>query len=180
MVHLWPLRYLTALRYECLRSYYTFSVRYYAGTLNSNHRNDTVNIHSSSKADHSNHAPAEGESENHLQVTTSEQYGEQSKEERMPQKMKLGPWRPLKRLTRSEMNHLRSLRQLQPEEWTTGRLSKMFGVSSSAVKRILRSKFDPSQEVEERQEKRAQEQRLKRREKLLSDIRSKKVETVKS
>ena len=90
----------------------------------------------------------------------------------------LGPWRPLKRLTRSEMSHMRSLRELQPEEWTAAKLSKTFGVSVSAVRRILRSKFDPSEEVGERQEKRAQEQRLKRRGKLLSDARSKKVENV--
>ena len=76
------------------------------------------------------------------------------------------------------MSHMRSLRELQPEEWTAAKLSKTFGVSVSAVRRILRSKFDPSEEVGERQEKRAQEQRLKRRGKLLSDARSKKVENV--
>lgn len=85
-----------------------------------------------------------------------------------PSKKKLGPWRPLKRLTRYEMNHMRSLKEIQPEEWSYTKLSRRFGVSSSAVKRILRSKFDPSAEVEEKQDKRAQQQRLNRREKLLN------------
>lgn len=84
-----------------------------------------------------------------------------------PTKKKLGPWRPLKRLSRCEMDHMRYLRELQPDEWTHDKLSKMFGVSSSAVKRILRSKFDPSSEVEERQDKKAEQQKLKRKEQLL-------------
>ena len=87
-----------------------------------------------------------------------------------PTKRKLGPWRPLKRLSRCEMDHMRYLRELQPDEWTHDKLSKMFGVSSSAVKRILRSKFDPSSEVEERQDKKTEEQRLKRKEQLLERI----------
>ena len=77
---------------------------------------------------------------------------------------KLGPWRPLKRLTHYEMNHMRSLRELQPEEWTNDKLARKFGVSASAVKRILKSKFDPRAEIEERQDKKALEQRQKRRE----------------
>ena len=84
---------------------------------------------------------------------------------------KLGPWRPLKRLTRYEMNHMRSLRELQPEEWTITQLAKRFGVSDSAVKRILRSQFDPSSEVEQRQDRRAQELRQKRKERLSTNSR---------
>ena len=84
---------------------------------------------------------------------------------------KLGPWRPLKRLTRQEMSHMRSVREMQPEEWTHGRLARVFGVSSSAVRRILRSKFEPNSEVEERQERGKEAQRLKRRERLFANIR---------
>ena len=87
-----------------------------------------------------------------------------------PSRQKLGPWRPLKRLTRYEMNHMRSLKEVQPEEWTVGKLARKFGVSSGAVKRILRSKFDPSEEVKERQEKRVQELRVRRKEILLRNI----------
>lgn len=59
---------------------------------------------------------------------------------------------------------MRSLRELQPEEWTNDKLARKFGVSASAVKRILKSKFDPRAEIEERQDKKALEQRQKRRE----------------
>lgn len=99
-----------------------------------------------------------------------------AKSEDLTTKEKLGPWRPLKRLSRWEMNHMRYLRETQPDEWTHDKLTKMFGVSSSAVKRILRSKFDPSAEVEERQEKKAQQQRLKRKEKLLERIHTSKLQ----
>lgn len=70
------------------------------------------------------------------------------------------------------MNHMRSLKELQPEEWTNGRLARVFGVSSSAVKRILRSRFEPSWEVEERQERKVEEQRKRRKEKLLTGVRT--------
>ena len=96
--------------------------------------------------------------------------GECGKE--VTKKKKLGPWRPLKRLTRYEMNHLRSLRELQPEEWTDVKLATRFGVSQSAVHRILRSKFDPGSEVEERQERKVLEQRQRRKERLLTGARN--------
>ena len=79
---------------------------------------------------------------------------------------KLGPWRPLKKLTREEMDQMKGLKQLQPDEWTNSKLAKRFGVSSSAVKRILRSKFDPEPQVEERQERRVLQLREERRERL--------------
>ena len=86
------------------------------------------------------------------------------------EKQQTGPWRPLKRLTRYEMEHMRSLRAMQPEEWTYDKLSKAFGVSFSAVKRILRSKFDPSPEVREMQDKQVQEMRSKRKRRILNNV----------
>ena len=80
------------------------------------------------------------------------------------------PWRPRKRLSRHEMNHLRTLKELNSTEWTPEKLSKTFGISKSAVKRILHSKFVPSAEVEERQEKKVKELKHQRREKFLSTI----------
>ena len=74
-----------------------------------------------------------------------------------------GPWRAKKRLTWYQIEHLRTLRQLQPEEWTLGKLSRKFGISLGAVKRILRSKFEPSTDVRERQDRRAQQQTLERK-----------------
>ena len=73
------------------------------------------------------------------------------------------PWRAKKRLTWYQIEHLRTLRQLQPEEWTLGKLSRKFGISLGAVKRILRSKFEPSTDVRERQDRRAQQQTLERK-----------------
>ena len=93
-----------------------------------------------------------------------------------PSKQQTGPWRPLKRLTRYEMDHMRSLREMQPEEWTYDKLGKTFGVSFSAVRRILRSKFDPSPEVRDRQEKQVQQLRLKRKKRLIENIHSAKQE----
>lgn len=98
------------------------------------------------------------------------------KSDNLATKKKLGPWRPLKRLSRCKMDNMRYLRELQPDEWTHDKLSKMFGVSSSAVKRILRSRFDPSAEVEERQDKKAEQQRLKRKEQLSERIKNSKPE----
>jgi len=71
-------------------------------------------------------------------------------------------WQPQKKLTRYQMDYLRSLRTDFPSEWTITKLSTSFGISHSAVKRILKSKFEPSQEVQERQDKRAQEIKEKR------------------
>ena len=99
--------------------------------------------------------------------------GDKTSAEKQPQ---AGPWRPLKRLTRYEMEHMRSLRTMQPEEWTYDKLSKAFGVSFSAVKWILRSKFDPSPEVRERQDKQVQQLRLKRKRRILDNILSAKQE----
>ena len=87
-----------------------------------------------------------------------------------PQGKKAGPWRPLKRLSREEMNHMRSLKELQPEEWTNGKLARVFGVSGSAVKRILRSRFEPSSEVEARQERRVEEVKKIRKERLSAGV----------
>ena len=75
----------------------------------------------------------------------------------------IGPWKAKKRLTWHQIEHLKTLRQLQPEEWTVGKLSRAFGISSSAVNRILRSKFEPSSEVKKRQDRRAEQQKLERR-----------------
>lgn len=61
------------------------------------------------------------------------------------------------------MDYLRTLKQEQPEEWTISKLSTSFGVSTSAVLRILKSKWDPPPSVKERQDKRAIDVREERR-----------------
>ena len=57
------------------------------------------------------------------------------------------------------MEHLRTLRQEAPNEWTIQKLAKQFQISYSAVSRILRSKFEPSDETQARQDKIALERR---------------------
>lgn len=64
-------------------------------------------------------------------------------------------WSPKKKLTRYQMNYLRTLRSESPELWTLRRLSKYFGISYISVVKILKSKFQPSDEVVERQDARA-------------------------
>ena len=72
-------------------------------------------------------------------------------------------WRPKKRLTRSEMEHLRYMHQVLPKENNIAQLAKKFNISGYSVVRILQSKFEPSQEVRERQDKRAMEQKDQRK-----------------
>lgn len=47
-------------------------------------------------------------------------------------------WRPKKRLTRHEMEHLRHLNSLSREEWNFDRLAVKFGISKMAVGKILK------------------------------------------
>ena len=64
-------------------------------------------------------------------------------------------WSPKKKLTRYQMDYLRTLRSESPELWTLKRLSKYFGISYISVVKILKSKFQPSEEAVERQDARA-------------------------
>lgn len=64
------------------------------------------------------------------------------------------------------MEHLKTLHKEFPDQWNTTKLQNYFGISHSAVKRILRSKFEPSQEVIARQDNKATRQRLEMRKRL--------------
>lgn len=72
------------------------------------------------------------------------------------------------------MEHLRTLRKEFPSHWTIDELSHHFGISYSAVKRILRSKFEPTEDITNRQDGVAKRQQLERIEKTkqqkVSDI----------
>lgn len=80
-------------------------------------------------------------------------------------------WRPRKRLTWYQIDHLKELRNEQPEKWTPVTLANAFGVSVSSVNRILRSKFEPSPEVKERQDAKAIAYREQKREQSERDHR---------
>ena len=77
---------------------------------------------------------------------------------KLKQKMGHEKWRPDKRLTWYQIDHLKTLKKLQPEEWSNHKLSRQFGISIPAVVRILQSKFDPPTEVKERQDRKSREQ----------------------
>jgi len=68
---------------------------------------------------------------------------------------------PQRRLTRYQMDYLRSLRADFPDLWPLRKLAKHFRISYPAVVKILKSKFQPSEEVAERQDKRTVELRNK-------------------
>ena len=80
----------------------------------------------------------------------------------MKQKMGHDKWMPSKRLTWYQIDHLKTLKRTQPEDWTNSKLSRYFGISVPAVVKILQSKFEASVEVKERQDKKAREQTKKR------------------
>ena len=52
-------------------------------------------------------------------------------------------WNPLKKLSRSEMNKLKELKQYFPH-FTTADLGKIFHISPESVRRILKSKYIPN------------------------------------
>ena len=79
-------------------------------------------------------------------------------------------WAPKKKLTRYQMDYLRSLRSESPELWTLRRLSKYFGISYISAVKILKSKFHPSEEVVERQDAHAIKLREQRKHLLKEKI----------
>ncbi|KAL1884391.1 hypothetical protein VTK73DRAFT_85 [Phialemonium thermophilum] len=63
-------------------------------------------------------------------------------------------WQPRKRLSPDALAGIRALHQQFPEEYTTEVLAQKFEVSPEAIRRILKSKWEPSPEEEiERQER---------------------------
>ncbi|KAM5173174.1 neugrin [Mantella aurantiaca] len=55
------------------------------------------------------------------------------------------PEEPERRLTWSAMEQIRYLKQELPEEWTVERLADGFNVSTDVIRRVLKSKFVPSE-----------------------------------
>ena len=92
------------------------------------------------------------------------------KELRQKRRMGHEKWQPTKRLTWYQIDHLKTLRTTQPDEWTLKKLADAFGISISAVTRILKSKFVPSDNIKERQDAAAAEQTRKRREIFLQKL----------
>ncbi len=63
-------------------------------------------------------------------------------------------WRPMKRLSPDALEGIRELHAQQPDRFTTPMLAENFQISPEAVRRILKSKWKPSEEEEERRRQR--------------------------
>ncbi|EDR08216.1 uncharacterized protein LACBIDRAFT_148118, partial [Laccaria bicolor S238N-H82] len=57
-----------------------------------------------------------------------------------------GGWSPPRKLSREAMDGLRQLHHHDPEKFTTPLLAEKFRISPEAVRRILKSKWEPSRE----------------------------------
>ncbi|KAI8875810.1 hypothetical protein K501DRAFT_201854, partial [Backusella circina FSU 941] len=62
-------------------------------------------------------------------------------------------WIPKKRVSRMTMDKIRALNASQPDIFNTVKLSEEFKLSVEAIRRILKSKYQPTPENAERQEK---------------------------
>ena len=102
----------------------------------------------------------------HSRKVPAQLEGKEWRELRRKQRLNHGKWRPKKRLTRYQMTHLKTLKEMQPDEWTNVKLANYFGICVSSVVRILKSKYEPPPEVQERQDARALQQRDERRKKF--------------
>lgn len=74
-------------------------------------------------------------------------------------------WNPTRKLSREAMEALRSLHALDKEMFTTPVLANKFKISPEAVRRILRSKWEPSKEKRAKlagRERRDREERILR------------------
>ena len=71
--------------------------------------------------------------------------------EKMKEKLNGEAWNPRKKLSPDTMEGIRHLHQTQPEKFTTSLLAQHFKVSPEAIRRILKSKWRPSDaEAEDR------------------------------
>ncbi|KAI5804871.1 hypothetical protein BZA77DRAFT_237653, partial [Pyronema omphalodes] len=63
-------------------------------------------------------------------------------------------WNPIKKLSPDAMDGIRALHAQDKEQFSTENLADIFEISPEAIRRILRSKWKPSeQEQESRQER---------------------------
>ena len=70
----------------------------------------------------------------------------QAEKEAMKKKLNGEAWNPRKKLSPDTMEGIRHLHQTQPAKFTTPVLAEHFKVSSEAIRRILKSKWRPSDE----------------------------------
>ncbi|KAH9941601.1 uncharacterized protein BXZ73DRAFT_41862 [Epithele typhae] len=68
-------------------------------------------------------------------------------------------WAPPRKISREAMDALRELHRLDPEQFSTPSLASRFRISAEAVRRILKSKWEPSREQKIRMAQREKEGR---------------------
>ncbi|KAL1606674.1 Required for respiratory growth protein 9 mitochondrial [Paraconiothyrium brasiliense] len=73
----------------------------------------------------------------------------QAEKEAVKRKLNGEAWNPRKKLSPDTMEGIRHLHKTQPTKFTTPVLAQYFQVSPEAIKRILRSKWRPSDEEQE-------------------------------
>lgn len=71
-------------------------------------------------------------------------------------------WTPRKRISPDALAGIRALRASQPEVYTTERLAEHFKMSPEAIRRILRSKWQPSEEEMDDRRKRWEKRGIKK------------------
>ena len=74
-----------------------------------------------------------------------------------------GAWRPFKIISREAQDGIRILHSSDPEKWTRLMLAQTFKISPESVRRILRSKWQPTGKTIGRQNRRAMEREQERR-----------------
>jgi hypothetical protein len=77
----------------------------------------------------------------------------QSQKEALEKKFGEG-WHPRKKLPPDSLDTIRHLHSTKPDVWTTPVLAEQFKISPEAIRRILKSKWQPSEEERERREER--------------------------
>lgn len=77
----------------------------------------------------------------------------QTQKEALEKKFEEG-WHPRKKLPPDSLDTIRHLHATKPDVWTTPVLAEQFKISPEAIRRILKSKWQPSEEERERREER--------------------------
>ncbi|RJE21967.1 hypothetical protein PHISCL_05709 [Aspergillus sclerotialis] len=91
-----------------------------------------------------NSAPENG----NAQPKTKKREGWQIQKDALKQKFKEG-WSPPKKLSPDAMDGIRQLHAVAPDKFTTPVLAEQFKVSPEAIRRILKSKWQPTEEEAE-------------------------------
>ncbi|KAG0341846.1 Required for respiratory growth protein 9 mitochondrial [Podila humilis] len=91
----------------------------------------------------------------------------------MKEKLLGKAWNPQRKLSREAMDEVRYLRKQFPDDWTTERLADHFNVAGVSIAKTLKSKFQPSPERAEEQNR---TRKLARKSNITADVERRKAE----